>query len=150
MAEITFQIRQASLPDMALVLAADEMGTQERRREYARRAIEGGRCWLAESDGRVLGYVVADTSFFSCPFVWLLVVAKEFRRRGVATALMRHAESLFAGDKFFTSTNESNLPSQALMESLGFVRSGRIENLDEGDPELVYFKRRSSPNAARA
>jgi hypothetical protein len=30
---------------------------------------------------------------------------------------------------------------QAVYESLGFVRSGFVENLDEGDPEIIYFKR---------
>ena len=54
---------------------------------------------------------------------------------------MRHIESICVGKKLFTSTNESNTPMQRLCEQLGFVRSGRIENLDEGDPEIVYFKR---------
>ena len=30
---------------------------------------------------------------------------------------------------------------QSLLSKLGFALSGVIENLDEGDPELVYFKR---------
>jgi hypothetical protein len=30
---------------------------------------------------------------------------------------------------------------QALLLKNGFVQSGFIENLDEGDPEQVYFKR---------
>jgi hypothetical protein len=29
---------------------------------------------------------------------------------------------------------------QALCERLGYVRSGYIENLDEDDPEIIYFK----------
>ncbi|MEO0538637.1 MAG: GNAT family N-acetyltransferase, partial [Cyanobacteria bacterium P01_A01_bin.123] len=41
----------------------------------------------------------------------------------------------------FTSTNESNLLMQALMAKLRYIPSGIINNLDEGDPELVYFKR---------
>jgi hypothetical protein len=32
---------------------------------------------------------------------------------------------------------------QNLCEKLGFARSGIIENLDVGDPEIVYFKRLS-------
>jgi hypothetical protein len=32
---------------------------------------------------------------------------------------------------------------QAVCESLGFIRSGVVENLDEGDPEIIYFKRLS-------
>jgi hypothetical protein len=31
---------------------------------------------------------------------------------------------------------------QRLCESLGYLRSGLIENLDDGDPEVFYFKRR--------
>lgn len=88
----------------------------------------------------VVGYVVADASFFGYPFVWLVVVGAAHRRRGIATALMRHAESMFPPGKRFTSTNESNLGSQRLLESLGYRRSGLIENLDEGDPEIIYYK----------
>ena len=29
---------------------------------------------------------------------------------------------------------------RALCERLGFVKSGWIDNLDPGDPEIVYFK----------
>jgi hypothetical protein len=34
----------------------------------------------------------------------------------------------------FASTNESNVPMQALLDSLGYVQSGIINNLDPGDP----------------
>ena len=40
----------------------------------------------------------------------------------------------------FTSTNQSNLPMQRLCDRLGYVKSGYVENLDEGDPELIYVK----------
>src|SRR5262245_18145068 len=30
---------------------------------------------------------------------------------------------------------------QALCEKLGYVKSGWIDNLDEGDPGIIYFKR---------
>ncbi|WZB72100.1 hypothetical protein WJ968_11125 [Achromobacter xylosoxidans] len=42
--------------------------------------------------------------------------------------------------KLFTSTNQSNVAARRLMAKAGFVPSGMIENLDEGDPELVYVK----------
>ncbi len=92
----------------------------------------------------MVGYLVADTSFYGHPFVWLVVVAAPFRRLGVATALMRHVESLFPNRKLFTSTNESNSASCRLMESLGFERSGWIDNLDDADPEIIYVKRLAS------
>lgn len=47
--------------------------------------------------------------------------------------------------KLFTSTNESNVAMQRLCDRLGYVRSGFIENLDERDPEVVYFKVNGRP-----
>ena len=64
----------------------------------------------------------------------------DFRRRGLATALMRAAELECQSGKLFTSTNQSNIPMQQLCDRLGFIKSGYIENLDEGDPELIYVK----------
>lgn len=53
---------------------------------------------------------------------------------------MRYSESICQTTKLFTSTNLSNLPMQALLTKLGYRLSGVIHNLDDGDPELVYFK----------
>ncbi|WHY21859.1 hypothetical protein QNH28_13105 [Paenibacillus sp. G2S3] len=63
-----------------------------------------------------------------------------FRRLGIAGALIRYIEEHSPTPKLFTSTNESNTIMQQVCLSLGFVRSGIIENLDDGDPEWVYFK----------
>jgi RimJ/RimL family protein N-acetyltransferase len=49
-------------------------------------------------------------------------------------------EAASKDQKLFTSTNESNKPMQALLDQLGYERSGIVENLDEADPELIYFK----------
>ncbi len=141
---LTPEIRLAVPSDLAPILAADHMGTDPDRHEQVETAIRQGHCWVGLSDGRVVGYLVADTSFYGHPFVWLVVVAGPFRRLGVATALMRHVESLFPDRKLFTSTNESNSASRRLMESLGFERSGWIDNLDDADPEIVYVKRLAS------
>ena len=71
----------------------------------------------------------------------MLYVHSDHRRRGVATAPIRHMESKCRTPKLFTSTNESNLSMQSLLGKLGYESSGVIHNLDEGDPELIYFKR---------
>jgi len=43
-------------------------------------------------------------------------------------------------DRVFTSTNESNAPMRALLGQCGYKPSGSIDNLDPGDPELVFVK----------
>ncbi len=113
------------------------------RREFLERAAAAGECWLAREGADIVGFAVFDRSLYDQPFVSLLYVVPEQRRNGIATDLMRHVESICPGRKLFTSTNESNTPMQRLCERLGYVRSGWIENLDEGDPEIIYFKRLS-------
>jgi ribosomal protein S18 acetylase RimI-like enzyme len=104
-------------------------------------AVKAGDCWVARVEGGVAGYAVLDRSFFNQGFLSSLGVLPVFRRQGVASTLVRHAESICPAEKLFTSTNRSNVAAQKLFETLGFVRSGWIDNLDEGDPEIVYFKR---------
>ncbi len=48
--------------------------------------------------------------------------------------------SLSPGKRVWTSTNESNAPMRALLGSAGFVESGRVDNLDPGDPELIFVR----------
>ena len=73
-------------------------------------------------------------------FVWLLWVESDYRRQGIATALMRHAEKLASPPRLFTSTQSSNTASQRLFESFGYERSGQLEKMDETNPELFYSK----------
>jgi GNAT superfamily N-acetyltransferase len=65
----------------------------------------------------------------------------DYRRSGAGAALVKYLESHCQTPKIFTSTNLSNLPMQSLLAKLGYTLSGVIHNLDEGDPEIVYFKR---------
>ena len=134
-------IARASKSDFEHICALDEtiLGSGRRRPAIAR-AFAESRVAVARVDGVVRGYVITDTSFFDNGFVRLLLVHPEYRRRGLATALMRAAELDCETDKLFTSTNQSNLAMQALCDRLGYQRSGIVENLDEGDPELIYVK----------
>ena len=83
------------------------------------------------------------TSFFHAPYVEMLMVAAAARRSGVGLALLGHCTMLVGdGEKLWSSTNRSNAPMQALFARAGFMPSGIVENLDEGDPELIYLYRR--------
>lgn len=111
-----------------------------RRRALLKAAIREGACFVSRVDGAIVGFAICDRSFFGEAYLSLLIVAPDYRRRGVGTALVGHIESLIPGRKLFTSTNRSNRAMQLFCRSLGFVRSGSVENLDEDDPELIYFK----------
>ncbi len=134
-------IDRALSGDFEHICELDEMVRSEpSRRGFIGRALAERRCAVARVDGAIRGYVIVG-EFFSHAFIELLLVHPDFRRRGIGASLIRSAEIDAPTGKLFTSTNESNLPMQRLCERAGFVRSGMVENLDEGDPEIFYFKR---------
>jgi len=134
-------IERASSEDFEHICALDEtVHGKPARRRLINTACASGQISVARVEDVIRGYVIFDESFFDQFFVRLLIVHPDFRRRGLATALMRAAELDCQTGKLFTSTNQSNIPMQRLCERLGFARSGYIENLDEGDPELIYVK----------
>ena len=61
-------------------------------------------------------------------------------RKGLGTLLMVLFEKLCKSPGIFSSTNKTNLPAQKLLEKREFERSGSTDNLEEGDPELDYYK----------
>ncbi len=82
------------------------------------------------------------------------MVAEHRRGEGIGRALLRDAEQCAGriggnregqteaqNDELWTSTNESNGPMQSLLLAEGYQQTGRIDNLDPGDPELVFFKK---------
>ena len=129
-------VRPAKKGDVGAVL---EVGLVAERADEVRRAVEDSRCLVAEIAGELVGFCVSGR-FFGFDFLELLLVEVAHRRRGVGTALIEEWEETAHTVKLFTSTNESNVPMQRLCERLGYIRSGLIENLDEGDPEVIYSK----------
>ncbi len=139
-------IAPATVDDLGDVRAVNDVSSSVRddaRLAYLARAVGRGECLVARDGTEAVGFAVWDRAFFGHPFVALLEIRPDARRRGVASALVRRVEAVCGGDRLFTSTNASNTAMQRLCDALGFVRSGIIDNLDEGDPELVYCKRLS-------
>lgn len=135
-------IRDATEHEIDGIIAIDHIAaTEETRRQHIREWVRRGCAIIALIDERVVGYTVLEYTFFSCGFISMLIVQEAYRRKGIATALVKRLEETCKTAKLFTSTNESNAPMQAFMASMSYEPSGIVHNLDEGDPELFYFKR---------
>lgn len=135
-------IRPAVENDIETLCSLDLIAQRENeRREFIRWEVVSGNCFVAVADGKVIGYGILNYTFYYNGCIDMLYVHSDHRRSGVGAALLQHLESLCQTPKLFTSTNLSNLPMQSLLAKLGYVLSGVIHNLDEGDPEIVYFKR---------
>ena len=139
-------IGPASSRDIETLIALDPGATvQNGRIGQIRQWVSVGQCHIARQDGEAAGYMVSNRSFFHRPFIELVFVNEAFRRRGIGRALVDHASALWPRDEVWSSTNQSNAAMQALFLGVGFVQSGVIENLDPGDPELIF--RRSPAHA---
>jgi ribosomal protein S18 acetylase RimI-like enzyme len=95
---------------------------------------------VAIADGELVGVAEFHTRFYGHLFIELLLVGGAHRRRGVASALISACAAAAPTSKLFTSTNASNFAAQKLFLRTGFQVSGSIDNLDAGDPEIVFCK----------
>jgi GNAT superfamily N-acetyltransferase len=140
-------VRPARVADLPTLSAVDERVTAGSDRLAMLRTLieyERGSCLLAETDSaQVCGYVaVSRRGFFGRDFVELLQVGKPWRRRGIGLQLLKAAVHRADTPTVFTSTNESNEPMRRLLETHDWSFSGVLDGLDEGDPEVVYYRRR--------
>ena len=135
-------IRPANESDVEVLCSLDLIARHEKaRREFIKHSVASGTCFVAVAGNEVIGYGVLNYTFYNNGNIDMLYVHSDHRRRGAGTALLRHMESHCKTPKLFTSTNLSNLAMQSLLAKFEYVLSGVIHNLDEGDPEIVYFKR---------
>jgi ribosomal protein S18 acetylase RimI-like enzyme len=141
---------KAQLSDLDQIVQIDkEVIGSDSRREYIKKSIEAARCIVAKNQNNIVGFLIYETHFFECSFISLIIVSPRERRKGYATSLMESFVAISPTDKIFSSTNKSNLTMQKVFLANGFVESGYIENLDEGDPELIYFKVKKIPMISR-
>ena len=124
----------------ALVAIDTVAGSNPARQQAIRDWLAAGATAVAESDGKLVAYGVMRPIFFHEPFV----VDAATRQTGIARALLAHLDGCHDRPKLWTSTNRSNAPMQALLVSEGFIYAGEVEGLDEGDPEMFYYRSRAS------
>jgi GNAT superfamily N-acetyltransferase len=135
-------IRPGTTADVEYMFALDALVPgKARNRAWYERALHNGETLVATLDGRFAGFAIYHRHFFERDFLSLLVVEPLCRRRGTASALIRAVETRSEGRDLFTSTNRSNSVMLAALQRWGFFPSGRIDNIDPGDPELVFLKR---------
>lgn len=137
--------RKATKEDLATILAFDHLAQadKEGRREFIADAIQTGEAYVALVGDGIAGYAVLNYGFYGNGLIDMLYTKEQYRRQGVGRHLVQHLESCCTKEKLFTSTNQSNFAMQSLVGKLGYQVSGMIYNLDDNDPELIFFKRLS-------
>jgi GNAT superfamily N-acetyltransferase len=135
-------IRSAAAADVDFMLALDALVPgRPRKRDWYDRALQSGEALVATLDGKFAGFAIHHRHFFERDFLSLLVVEPWCRQRGVASALVKAVETRCRGGDLFTSTNKSNTMMLTSLQRWGFIPTGRVDNIDPGDPELIFMKR---------
>lgn len=135
-----YNVVKANITDLNKIVQVDsEVIGNTDRRNFIRNAIERKRCIVVQEENIIVGFLIYDTNFFDCSFISLVIVSPSKRRKGYASLLMEYMLNNSPTVKVFSSTNCSNVGMQKVFETNGFIQSGIIENLDEGDPEIIYF-----------
>ncbi|NHZ62114.1 GNAT family N-acetyltransferase [Massilia genomosp. 1] len=135
-------IRAATAADYELLVALDTVASCEPARcAQIRQWIDTGCCYVAQTGESVGAYGVLGYHFFGNGFIEMVMVGEGFRRQGLGMALVRDFQARCTTPKLFASTNLSNQRMQELLKSAGFRTSGLIDNLDDNDPEIVFFSR---------
>ncbi|PGL68951.1 GNAT family N-acetyltransferase [Bacillus sp. AFS055030] len=126
--------------DCESIVILDSQIIDSRIREHLiKSSIEENRCLVCEINKRIVGFLIYHKFFFGHLFIDLIIVSLEMRRLGIAKNLMKYVE-FYSERKLFSSTNKSNIKMQKVFQSLGYIKSGFIDHLDEGDPEIIYVK----------
>lgn len=132
-------IRESTQADLTAIRQFDETARHDSQRlAYIAASVTEGESFSIVEDNTVAGYLIINQSFFHRTFLSLLYIDQAFRDKGLGRRALRWCRNRIGGP-FFTSTNLSNARMIHLLRSEGFLDSGIIYNLDQGDPELVFY-----------
>ena len=138
------KIKHATQHHLSTLIELDTYAqTHASRVEEVKAWIDNNELYIVAVDSVIVAYGVFHYRFFQCGFIELIMVDESYRQQGIGSKLIDSFKGLSKTAKIFTSTNQSNFKMKNMLVRLGFVESGSVYNLDEGDPEIIYYFNKS-------
>ena len=140
------RLRKATIKDKVIVVDFDYRLDKDEhikfnREEKITKAIMDDKCFIILADNREVGFVIFDYRFFDQGWIELIIIDEEYRGQGIGGKVFDLICEQCKTNKVFTSTNSSNTRMQRALAKADFSFAGEINGLDDGDPELFYYKR---------
>jgi len=110
------------------------------REEKITKAISNQECFIILADKLEVGFIIFDYRFFDQGWIELIIIDEEYRGIGIGRKVFDLICEQCKTDKVFTSTNSSNTQMQKALAKADFSFAGKLNGLDDGDPELFYFR----------
>ncbi|NGY85155.1 GNAT family N-acetyltransferase (plasmid) [Bacillus megaterium] len=102
--------------------------------------------FLGQIEDQIAGFLVYHKYFFGHLFIDLVIVRPTLQRHGIAKTLMKYVENVCPTNKIFHQQINQIKKMQKVFNSLNYVRSGCIDNLDDEDMEIVFLRRLVTTN----
>ncbi len=112
--------------------------------DILRRKIEWREIVVAEVGGSPAGYLRLEYLWSKIPYVGLIRVIPERRRRGVGKALLKFVEEFLREQDhtaLYSSSQADEAEPQAWHRRVGFVECGMIAGINEGGIGEVFFRK---------
>jgi GNAT superfamily N-acetyltransferase len=145
-------VRRGRAADAAALERRDTVvPTDLGRAESIDRWLREDVVFVAEVNGLTVGYGVFNHAFFRRGNVDMLMLHPDHRGRRIGERLLEALEEACDTEKLFITTNVSNHRMQRLLLRRGYAACGFVDELDLGDPELIFVKRLpDAPGSAAA
>ena len=99
---------------------------------------------LAEVNKKPIGYLRIEYLWLIIPYLGLILVEEEYRRKGVGTAMIKFLEGHLVrnGHKVLYSSSQVNEPEpQMWHRKIGFEECGIISGINPGGIGEVFFRK---------
>jgi ribosomal protein S18 acetylase RimI-like enzyme len=135
------KIRKALLKDALSIISIDtNVPINSSRGKMIEKWLQNDIVLVAEIDNQIIGYGVINHEFFRQSQIDMLMISKEYRGKRIGENILHSLEKFADTNKLFITTNLSNHSMQKLLLRIGYKPCGYIDELDPGDPELVFVK----------
>jgi GNAT superfamily N-acetyltransferase len=141
----SIDVRLATPDDLAFVSRDGQLPS-----ERVARMIADGQVYLATRDAQRAGYARVDYLWSKIPYLALIWVLEDHRRRGVGRTLLAAIErdARGVGHEFLYSSSQADEPTpQAWHRRMGFIECGFIAGINRGGVDEVFFRKPLSESA---
>jgi len=137
---LPFKVKFATVEDLAWCVREDS----EIDEAIIKRKIEEREIVVTEVNGKLVGYLRLEYLWSQVPYIGLIRVLPEYRRKGIGKALLHFLEEFLRskGHSVLFSSSQANEPEpQAWHRHVGFEECGFIAGINDGGIGEVFFRK---------
>ncbi|MFW9786094.1 MAG: GNAT family N-acetyltransferase [Candidatus Thorarchaeota archaeon] len=112
--------------------------------QVIRHKIVNDEIIIAELDGQPIGYLRLEYLWSNIPYIGVIWVIESYRGEGIGQKILSFLEDYLRGrghDALYSSSQANEPEPQAWHRSVGFVESGIICGINEGDIGEIIFRK---------